>query len=683
MRRSGESRLATLLLLAVALVPGIPRPADAQGSVPIHSWYSPSRGDNFATSDSRWNGRPGERRSPDYGYVRMEGSLLAPARETPRGAVPVYSWYSPSRGDNFLTSDPRWAGREGDTRSPDYRFVRLEGYLHDRPLAGTMPLQSFWDPDRGDNFATSDPRWIGQVGDRRSPNYRLYRTEGWVPAPPPGAPDLAPTFGYRRQAVEGERPLVVVLIEFADATLASDEDYFDKLFFGPDEPNIARYFSALSNGRFAWRKAGVVRVRFEEGVAGATADVAEYDREVTRRLARAGFDLRRYDADGNGRLTDRELGMAVIGPVTGGGGGGGQTRGRTVDVGGLQVTGQVSYTHENGDVILYAHELFHQLGFGEHIYGPGARLNFLASAFAANRTAGPGRGGVQLDPWHRFLTGWVKPRVFPVTAAAQSTTIGAAEPAPSEDQAPVVLYDPRRGTDEFFIVEYRTPRGPNTRAGGYDASVLGQGVAVWYVRKRTANTVFAFNWPPPISGPFNPSVGSHAYANYLIGPRGPGVGPFWTAANGEFALPWGDGTDSGFRLRVGPLSPTSGMVSVQWRRAEQPFLPRIDRLRPTSLSATATDAVLALDGVFPVSADGLVATLETAAESRTLEIASVAPTRMTVRVAGRLPAGSYRLHLDSPRGDAGPSNAVDLLVVPARLEPRPPIQGIPEGPPEE
>lgn len=679
MRRSAKPRSAVLLLLALAIVPGIPRSADAQGSVPVHSWYSPSRGDNFATTDPRWAGGPNDRRSPDYRFVRIEGTLFAPTRTAPPGARPIYSWYSPSRGDNFLTSDPRWAGRAGDTRSPDYRFVRLEGYIHERPLAGTVPLQSFWDPDRGDNFATSDPRWIGEIGDRRSPNYRLYRTEGWLAAPPPGTPDLAPEFGYRRQVVEGERPLVVVLTEFADARLERDEEYFDRLFFGPGEPNIVGYFSAVSNGRFRWRKAGLVRIRFDQPVAEATASVPEYDREVTRQLARAGFDLPRYDADGNGRLTDRELGMVVIGPVTGGGlGGGGQTRGRTVNVGGLQVTGQVSYTHENGDIILYAHELFHQLGFNEHIYGPGARLNFRASMFAGNRTAGDDRGPVQLDPWHRALTGWAKPRVFPVTAAAQSTTIAAAEPVLREDQTPVVLYDPRRGTNEFFIVEYRTPRGPFTRDGGYDRWVLGQGVAVWYVRKRTPNTVAAFNWPPPISGPFDSSMGNHAYANYLVGPSGPGRGPFWTAASGEFALSWGDGSDSGFRLRVGPLAPASGAVSVQWRRSDQPFLPRIDELRPASLTATATDAVLTLDGVFPVSADGLVATLEAAPESWPLEITTIAPTRMTVKVSGRLSPGSYRLHLQSPRGDIGPSNAVTLLVVPAGFDLRP----IPGRPPE-
>jgi hypothetical protein len=45
---------------------------------------------------------------------------------------------------------------------------------------------------------------------------------------------------------------------------------------------------------------------------------------------------------------------------------------------------------------------------------------------------------------------------------------------------PVILYDPARGTGEYFIAEYRTPVSPN--GPGYDANVADAGVALWHVQ---------------------------------------------------------------------------------------------------------------------------------------------------------------------------------------------------------
>lgn len=45
-------------------------------------------------------------------------------------ALPLYSWFSPSRNDNYLTADQSWVGTPGiSTIAPDYTCVRLEGYI--------------------------------------------------------------------------------------------------------------------------------------------------------------------------------------------------------------------------------------------------------------------------------------------------------------------------------------------------------------------------------------------------------------------------------------------------------------------------------------------------------------------------------------------------------------------------
>jgi Trypsin len=102
-----------------------PRPA---GTRAIHLWYSPSRADNFTTS--AWTGGPGDVRSPDYQYVALQGYAYDPASPSPGpGTVAMHSWFSPSRGDNYGSTSPGWQGGPGDTRSPDYRWSHLVGHL--------------------------------------------------------------------------------------------------------------------------------------------------------------------------------------------------------------------------------------------------------------------------------------------------------------------------------------------------------------------------------------------------------------------------------------------------------------------------------------------------------------------------------------------------------------------------
>ena len=152
----------------------------------LYGWWSPSRNDNFATTTPGWAGSSGDVKSPDYRFVRLEGYVHSPDLPQPDGTVPLYSWWSPSRNDNFATTTPGWAGSSGDVKSPDYRFVRHEGYIYSPELsqpAGTIPLYSWWSPLRKDNVATTAGAWAGGPGDVRSPDYVFVRLEGYVRQP--------------------------------------------------------------------------------------------------------------------------------------------------------------------------------------------------------------------------------------------------------------------------------------------------------------------------------------------------------------------------------------------------------------------------------------------------------------------------------------------------------------------
>lgn len=173
------------------------RPLEApDGMVPLYSWYSHHRKDNFITSQPNWAGCLGAVRNPGYRFSRCEGFAFDPQGTQPAGTVPVYSWWNPQREDNFFTSDPRWSLDEDAIRG-NYQRFRLEGFVYDprRPQPpGTAPLYSWWHPDREDNFITSDPRYTGRLpvadiqwagehisnGPSTETGYELFRNEGFV-----------------------------------------------------------------------------------------------------------------------------------------------------------------------------------------------------------------------------------------------------------------------------------------------------------------------------------------------------------------------------------------------------------------------------------------------------------------------------------------------------------------------
>lgn len=103
----------------------------------------------------------------------------------PSGTTLLCSWYSASRREYFTTSDPRWVGNDCEASFPElgYEFVRLEGYIYDHRVPGSYPLCSWYSPERRDNFATSDPRWLGHdCGTTKVPEegYEFVRVEGYV-----------------------------------------------------------------------------------------------------------------------------------------------------------------------------------------------------------------------------------------------------------------------------------------------------------------------------------------------------------------------------------------------------------------------------------------------------------------------------------------------------------------------
>lgn len=499
-RRSPQTSLPLALALLV-ISAATPR-ATMAGQIPLYSWYSVERQDSFTTSDPAWAcSTPGTMRS-GYRFVRVEGSVFDPGQPQPPDTRALYHWWSPSRSDNFLTTSAFAAV------APDYAKFRLEGYVYATPVAGTLPLTSWWSAGKVDNKMSADPRLasaapntIAEYGD-----YQFVKTEGYIlpPAltfdPQPPYDKAAFGFGiraYNGQPLRGTRPLLVFLAEFNGMYFASDRTaaYYDGLMFGPEgagsgQWTIPGYFTEVSNRQFTYTRAGVLgpvnMVHFPTNQAETTA----LSTRVLQTAAAMGFDFSAYDvAPHDGVVGFEELGVIIINAQPG-------------NCASLQPATPVSVTSPTGGSLTLwpamtqvnrgvgfatlVHELAHQLGEALDLYAEDFNsMKSLMGATCAPNDAEDVHQTVHLDPWHKIQFGWLMPRAMPFnqrgTFPGASLELLAAGEATGRTSDPFayILVDPARGPDEYFIVEYRMRRW-------YDASVaVGTdtegGLAVWHV----------------------------------------------------------------------------------------------------------------------------------------------------------------------------------------------------------
>ena len=304
-------------------------------------------------------------------------------------------------------------------------------------------------------------------------------------------------FGYQHMTVNGQlpighRPLLLVLVNFADGkTFTNSPSYYDDLVFNLFRvPSVNGYFSAISNGRFFWSRAGMIgplALSAPES-SGAYNDENLWAsnivwRAMTDAIASGLFNFADYDANHDGHVTNDELEILA---VTNNGDTGGSTRGAAglcVRPAGSAVDwcGRLALADHASGLATKCHELSHTLGT-EDLYGAAgtcksANVTLMScTGQYANETI------FYLDPWHRMQLGWCEPRIRSLTAGGIET-INAAQVL--DPNAPIILYDPAVGTSEFFMLEYRThlsPGGP-----GYDANVASDGLAVWHVQQNTSH----------------------------------------------------------------------------------------------------------------------------------------------------------------------------------------------------
>jgi M6 family metalloprotease-like protein len=691
----GSRRLVTAavsFVLTVLLLLGVvPRErADAGGDtlVPLYSWYSSLTGfnDNMATSDPAWRSNHNGERRGAYGFDRVIGSVFSPLNPQPPGTRPLYRWWNTSRKDQFTTSDPTW--RPG-TVHPGYTYVRLEGYVLSAPAMGTRPLTSWWSADWEDNFLTSNPAWRpGTV----HPGYVFVRTEGHVVSPPGGdlpefhvgtmTPRLLNSDANPVPAI-GSRPLLVARLNYSDRPVARSRGEIEQFVFGPAPAfNVNDWFAENSHGVFRWRRVvpdGVVDLEYPGTRAQAAAAGNAAIGGSVIALAAAGVDLCRFDVrgastavgapTGDGKLTVDELGIIWFGAAAAD-----ESWGQvqpavtpypvpvTTASGRCAVYGATAGVAENASLTLVAHELSHQLGTAD-IYGACECMSAGMSVMSNSNPAGD-NATFHLDPFTKIRLGWEQPRVYALRDPGGSARLLAAQGHSGAAREPVLLYDPRRGPTEYFLLEYRS-RTP----GGYDADMFSAtpGLAVWYVKTDTNGN--------PLTTPSHYVPGKEDVTDWIVGsppddwaPGFEGESTLWTgttnanswAVTCSFCLTWGGGSDTLLRFRVGrPRGADQSLIDVEWATGRTTSAPRLDQLRG---NIVAPGGYLTIQGDFGVARDTKIVSLVSGARRHDLRVAAWSAELITVQIPAAVPAGRYhlRIYTDSTRTTA--SNPLPFTV---------------------
>jgi M6 family metalloprotease-like protein len=403
----------------------------------------------------------------------------------------------------------------------------------------------------------------------------------------------APTdFGYQRLTVNGtpalgQRPLVVILMQYDGAVpaanlaqappLAHDKAYYDSLVFNPLATSVNGYYMENSHGRFLWTRAG-------QGTYGPYfVNGDEYDAETSTdktlkrlyaALSRAyfdGLDFSQYDRNGDGVITSDELGVLVIDNVATTG-----AANRSPNPG-CWVPFQQNYNvclnrianvgHE-ASLMSMAHELSHTLGTID-MYGSTGNENYEYTLLGA--TIFPtldDRRKFHLDPWHKMMLGWIEPQIYSLETDGKAVIDVA--PMVNGNQ-PVILYSPYKGTNEFYMLEFRS----SSWAGGnsYDTNVNDAGISnpaqtglvIWHIQTKglggenisaDVNVIDAYDAP----GAQMISVFMNGAPNFSRG-----SGNLWPAASVvPYSLQWLDGNGRAVQITIGKIANNGTTLPVSW-----------------------------------------------------------------------------------------------------------------------
>jgi len=291
--------------------------------------------------------------------------------------------------------------------------------------------------------------------------------------------------------VLGERPLLLVLIEFSDIPHfpLHEEDYFTNLLFG-ERPSVKDYYNEVSYNKFTFINAGIL------GWYRSSHSITEKSRngivrEAFRKAAKdMSFKFAEYDQNNDHILTTDELTIIVcttglsnekpmgayhnwrlIGGII-----------RTWD--GIILNGEHNVVQEWNNWMVYAHELGHSLllpdfydytdrSLGIGVYGLMGLGNL------------DGTNGHHFTAWSKIKLGWIDPTII--------TRDGSYIVNDSETNPEAYILKDSHSDKEYFIIENRY-RG--TTYDNMTSPLPDEGIMIYHVDENIPRWITPWIWFP-------------------------------------------------------------------------------------------------------------------------------------------------------------------------------------------
>ena len=403
-------------------------------------------------------------------------------------------------------------------------------------------------------------------------------------------------FGFNALPRQGPRPVLLILPNYPGLSIMGNSLQWHRLVFddvtsnSPPRFSVAGWTSETSNGRLAMTAASPLPIALSMPANDSFGSIqaanpgwneAQVNSVWLGRIVKTvidnGFDFLAFDAnhDGNVQSPD-ELTVFVINPATGNNGG--VNRGMATqqdDAGTFSVGGGALIAGHVATFDTIIHEFGHSFGVNYEMYTlppSGAAIN---QGMAIMSTSGWGSAGATLvfsatwqparlhfDPFHKLRFGWSEPRIVSLRSGGRFVLPVATSRTVN---APVILYDPQRGTQEYFILEYRSRA---QSAANYDTNfaidqlVDDEGLVIWQVATQADHSLSG-NWapadpalnPPPL---YSSSILCRCPPDLNVTANRPWIGGQLTPA-----LKWFDGSQTATRIRVLPFPAGATSITVE------------------------------------------------------------------------------------------------------------------------
>ncbi|HEU5079192.1 MAG TPA: hypothetical protein VFT72_08255 [Opitutaceae bacterium] len=560
--------------------------ADSHGSL-IVFWWSPAHDwqaiDVTALTGQRIQGTP---------TSWLAGNVEHLAARAPDDTLQVF-WWTPATNWQVVNTTRFTGDSTGGAASP-YQLPSGEEQaelLATRSPDGSLIL-NWWKPSRdwqslnvskaiGDRRFSADPvTWITPNGRSKVEHFAAPDEKGsllvvWMDAQPR---DLTDAVGGPYKELERvrnvRRKVLAILWDPHRATdPAPTPASVESVLFGP-QMSVRDYYLQASNGYFTIEKAGVLGwydalypaehywgptdtgdTNGDGWIHGHVEKWAEAIRRAGQDFNFAPFDA--HPADGN--LRPDELALLIIIPQNSPFGTNRTVVGREFPQSQPLVVGGVTfgtiaeaYIGNPPNLGVAAHELNHLLLHGADMY-----FTFPQPFAAGMYSLMDGTyQGTHLDPFHKLKCGWLRPQVVLESGVYSLSDV-------ETHYKVLILMNPARSTDEYFIVENRW------RGTSYDQPMSDVGIAVWHIMEN--QSLYGTLPPPPGVDPMKwndvaPNEWGRRGIRMIRPVSGPGIfddKALWDGSDPETGydllsddanpqhamLKWGDGTPSGFALR--------------------------------------------------------------------------------------------------------------------------------------